>query len=155
MDTNVKAIPDGQHHATPYLCVRDAARAIDFYKQGFGAIETMRLAEPGGKIGHADLKIGGADIMLADEYAGHNRSPQELGGTPVMIHLYVADVDSFCARAVAAGAKLVRPLEDQFYGDRIGVLEDPFGHVWMIATHKEDVTSAELQKRVGAAYRVS
>ncbi len=150
MATNVKPIPDGQHHATPYLCARDAARAIEFYKKAFGAIETMRMAEPGGKIGHADLKIGGADIMLADEYAGHNRSPKDLGGTPVMIHLYVANVDAFCARAVEAGAKLVRPLEDQFYGDRIGVLEDPFGHVWMVATRKEDVSPEEMRKRFEA-----
>ncbi len=155
MATNVNPIPEGQHQATPYLCARDAARAIDFYKKAFGAIETMRMAAPDGKIGHADLKIGDAVIMLADEYPGHNRSPQELGGTSVMIHLYVANVDAFCARAVEAGAKLIRPLEDQFYGDRICVLGDPFGHVWMIATHKEDVSTAELQKRVGDSYRVS
>ena len=144
-------IPEGFRGVTPYLCCRDAARAIEFYKQAFGATEMMRLAEPSGRIGHADLRIGAAAIMLADEYPEMGvKSPQAFGGSPVAIHLYVADVDAVAKRAVAAGAKLVRPVEDQFYGDRSGTLEDPFGHRWFIATHKEDLSAEEVQKRYDA-----
>ena len=137
--------------ATPYLCCNDAARAIEFYKQAFGATEAMRLSEPGGRIGHAEIRIGDAPIMLSDEYPEMDvRSPQSLGGSPVLIHLYVDDVDALASRAVAAGAKLLRPVADQFYGDRSGTLTDPFGHRWMIATRKEDVSAAEMQKRYDA-----
>jgi len=137
--------------ATPYLCCKDAARAIEFYKQAFGATEAMRLSEPGGRIGHAEIRIGDAPIMLSDEYPEMDvRSPQSLGGSPVLIHLYVDDVDALASRAVAAGAKLLRPVADQFYGDRSGTLTDPFGHRWMIATRKEDVSAAEMQKRYDA-----
>jgi PhnB protein len=151
MPSKAKPIPDGFHGATPYMCVADAAKAIEFYKQAFGATEVMRLAEPSGKIGHAELKIGEALIMLADEYPefGH-RSPKTLGGSPISIHLYVEDVDALAARAVAAGATLLRPVADQFYGDRAASLQDPFGHRWSIATHKEDVPPAELERRYAA-----
>lgn len=154
MGQKVKHIPEGWHAVTPYLVVKDAARAIDFYRQAFGAEETMRLAEPSGKIGHAEIKIGGAYIMLADEYPeqGH-RSPQSLGGSPVNIHLYVEDVDAVASRAVEAGGKLLSPVADQFYGDRSGRLEDPFGHTWMISTHKEDMTPAEMQQRFQALFK--
>jgi PhnB protein len=151
MATTTKPIPDGFERATPYLCCKDAARAIEFYKKAFGAVETMRLAEPSGRIGHAEIKIGDAPIMLSDEYPEMDvRSPLSFGGSPVMIHLYVADVDALAKQAVAAGATLVRPLEDQFYGDRSGTLADPFGHRWMIATHKEDVSPEEMGKRYAA-----
>ena len=137
--------------ATPYLCCKDAARAIEFYKKAFGATEAMRLSEPGGRIGHAEIRIGDAPIMLSDEYPEMDvRSPQSLGGSPVLIHLYVDDVDALASRAVAAGAKLLRPVADQFYGDRSGTLTDPFGHRWMIATRKEDVSAAGMQKRYDA-----
>jgi len=137
--------------ATPYLCCKDAARAIEVYKKAFGATEAMRLSEPGGRIGHAEIRIGDAPIMLSDEYPEMDvRSPQSLGGSPVLIHLYVDDVDALASRAVAAGAKLLRPVADQFYGDRSGTLTDPFGHRWMIATRKEDVSAAEMQKRYDA-----
>jgi len=137
--------------ATPYLCCKDAARAIEFYKKAFGATEAMRLSEPGGRIGHAEIRIGDAPIMLSDEYPEMDvRSPQSLGGSPVLIHLYVDDVDALASRAVAAGAKLLRPVADQFYGDRSGRLADPFGHVWTVSTHIEDVTPAEVERRFEA-----
>jgi PhnB protein len=153
MTSKAKPIPDGYQRITPYLCVRDARRAIDFYKQAFGATESMRLEQPDGRIGHAELRIGEAPLMLADEFPEMNvRSPQALGGSPVTLHLYVEDVDAFARRAVAAGAKLVRPLADQFYGDRAGSLTDPFGHVWMVATHQEDVSPEEMKRRAAALY---
>jgi PhnB protein len=146
--TKAKAIPDSYHGATPYLCVKDAAKALDFYKKAFGAKETMRMGEPGGKIGHAEIKIGDAILMLADEFPEYGHlSPQSIGGTPVSMMIYVEDVDGFVNKAVAAGSKLLRPVEDQFYGDRIGQLEDPFGHKWHFATHIEDVSPDEMKKR--------
>ena len=151
MANKVKPVPDGYHTATPYLIVKDAARAIDFYKRAFGAQEMMRF-DRGGKIGHAEIKIGDSPIMLADEFPEMGaRSPQSFGGSPISILLYVADVDALVAQAVAAGAKLQRPVEDKFYGDRSGSVEDPFGHVWHIATHKEDLTLEEMQKRAASA----
>lgn len=151
MPTKAKPIPEGFQGATPYLCCKGAAGAIEFYKKAFGATEVMRLAEPGGRIGHAEIKIGAAIVMLADEYPEMDvRSPLTLGGSPVTIHLYVDDVDALARRAVEAGAKLLRPVEDQFYGDRSGRLSDPFGHVWIISTHTEDVSPAELQRRYEA-----
>ena len=153
MSSKVKPIPDHHQRLTPYLCVKDARRAIEFYKKAFGATESMRLEQPDGRIGHAELRLGEAPIMLADEFPEMNvRSPQSLGGSPVTLHLYVEDVDAFAGRAVAAGAKLLRPIEDQFYGDRSGSLLDPFGHVWMVATHKEDVSVEEMRKRAAALY---
>lgn len=135
-------------NAIPYLCCRDAARALEFYAAAFGAVETMRLAEPGGRIGHAEITIGGALVMLSDEYPEMDiRSPQALGGSPVMIHLHVPDVDAFAARAVGAGATLERPVADQFYGDRSGQLRDPFGHRWSVATRKEELSADEITRR--------
>jgi PhnB protein len=137
-----------QSAITPYLCCRDAAGAIDFYKRAFGAVEEMRLAEPTGRIGHAELRIAGASIMLSDEYPEMNvLSPQSIGGSPVAIHLYVDDVDEVAAQAVAVGAVVLRPIADQFYGDRTGTFEDPYGHRWFIATHVEELSAAELQRR--------
>lgn len=153
MSKQTNPIPEGYKGATPYLCVNGADSAIDFYKRAFGATETMRIAAPGGKIAHAEIKIGEAPVMLADEFPDWGfRSPQSLGGSPVTIHLYAEDVDITVSQAVEAGAKVVMPVEDQFYGDRAGKLEDPFGHVWYIATHKEDVPAEEIQKRAAAMF---
>jgi PhnB protein len=150
----VKPVPDGYYAVTPYLILKDAARAIGFYKQAFAATELMRFAGPDGKIGHAEIKIGNSPIMLADEHPEMGyRGPEALGGTPVSILLYVADVDSLFSRAIAAGAKELRPLKDQFYGDRSGTVVDPFGHVWTIATHKEDVPLEEMKRRAAAALK--
>jgi PhnB protein len=152
----VKPVPDGYHSLTPYLIVNDGARAIEFYREAFGAAEIMRMDAPGGKVGHAELKIGDSIIMLADECEETGqRNPQSLGGTPVSLMLYVEDVDTVVGRAVSAGAKLVRPVKDQFYGDRTGGVEDPFGHSWYVATHVEDVTPEELQRRVASMHEVS
>jgi PhnB protein len=132
----------------PYLCCRDAARAIDFYKRAFGATEEMRFAEPSGRIGHAQLWIGDAMFMLSDEYPEMDvHSPQSIGGSPVGIHIYVDDVDVLAERAVDAGAELMRPVADQFYGDRSAILKDPFGHRWFFATRKEEVSKEELERR--------
>jgi PhnB protein len=153
MASEVKPIPDGCEGATPYLCVNDASAALEFYKKAFGATEVYRLTEPSGKIGHAEIRIGRAVIMLADEYPelGH-RGPQSLGGTPVKIHLYVEDADAVISRAYDAGAKILQPAKDEFYGDRNGKLEDPFGHIWFIATRNEDVAPEEIQKRFAAFF---
>jgi PhnB protein len=148
----VKPIPDGYHTATPYLIVQGGANAIEFYKKAFGATELFRMADPGGRVMHAEIKIGNSPIMLADEFPEMGyRGPKALGGTPVSILLYVEDVDARASQAVAAGAKVQRPVKDQFYGDRSGTFEDPFGHVWTIATHKEDVPPEEMSKRAAAA----
>jgi PhnB protein len=153
MKTQVKAIPTGYEGATPYLCVHDAAAAIEFYKKAFGAVELMRMADPSGKVGHAELKIGGGIVMLSDEHPEMGGiSPKTLGGTPVGMLVYFEDVDAVAKRAVAAGGKLTRAVEDQFYGDRSGKLEDPYGHVWWIATHKEDVSPEELERRAAALH---
>jgi len=141
---------------TPYLCCKDAAAAIEFYKKVFGAVEVTRWTDDAGKIGHAEIQIGEAPIMLSDEFPDIGvLSPQSLGGSPVALHLYVEDVDRVAREAVAAGGKLLRPVADQSYGDRNCKLADPSGHVWMVATHKEDVSLEDLQKRVGGAYEVS
>jgi PhnB protein len=148
----VKPIPDGYHSVTPYLIIRAAAEAIEFYKTAFGAIELMRMPAPGGKIGHAEIKIGDSPIMLADEFPEMGyKSPQTLGGSPVSIMIYVEDVDVVFDQAVGAGAKVQRPVKDQFYGDRMGTLEDPFGHVWHVSTHKEDVSAEEMERRAKTA----
>ena len=147
----VKPIPDGYPQVTPYLCVDGAAAAIEFYGQVFGATERMRMAMPGGKIGHAEIQIGDSLVMLADEHPeGGVLSPKSVGGTPVMISVYVEDVDSVFDRAVSAGAQALRPVEDQFYGDRLGQFEDPFGHRWSVATHVEDVPPEEMSRRAEA-----
>src|ERR1700746_1588688 len=145
---NAKPIPDGYHTATPYLIIKEAAQAIEFYKKAFGATEVMRFAQPDGKIGHAEIKIGDSHIMLADEFPEMGaRSPQALGGSPVSILLYVEDVDARFRQALAAGAKALRAVGDRFYGDRSGTLVDPFGHQWHLATHVEDVPREELRRR--------
>jgi PhnB protein len=151
MPSQVQPIPKGYHSLTPYLVVDDAARAIDFYKRAFGAKETMRMATPGGKISHAELKIGDSMLMLSEEMEGNgNKSPHSLGGSPVGIFLYVDNVDSVFNQAKSAGAKVEMPLADQFWGDRYGKLVDPFGHSWSVATHKEDVSPDEMKKRAEA-----
>jgi PhnB protein len=147
----VKFTPDGYHTATPYLIVNGAAAAIEFYKKAFGATELFRMDAPGGKIGHAEIQIGDSRIMLADEFPEMDaRGPQSIGGTPVSIMLYVEDVDTVFNRAIAAGAKVKQPVQDKFYGDRSGNFVDPFGHVWTIATHKEDLSPSEIGKRAEA-----
>jgi PhnB protein len=148
MHAKVKPIPDGYHAITPYLSVKGAADAIEFYKRAFGATEVMRMAKPDGRVGHAELQVGDARVMLADEFPEMDfRSPHSIGGTPVHLHLYVENVDAVVAQALAAGAKLVRPVQDQFYGDRLGTVADPFGHVWHVSTHKEDLSMEELRRR--------
>jgi PhnB protein len=150
----IKAIPEGYRTATPYLIVRGAAEAIEFYKRAFGATEMLRMADPQGRVGHAEIRIGDSVIMLADEHPAMGyRGPRSLGGSSVSILLYLDDVDSVFDRAVKAGAKALRPVADQFYGDRSGTLEDPFGHVWTIATHVEDVAPEELKRRADAAMK--
>jgi PhnB protein len=146
-----KPIPDGYHTVTPYLIVKGAAQALDFYKLAFGAQELVRMPGPGGAIMHAEIKIGDSPIMLADEFPQMNAlSPQTIGGTPVLIALYVEDVDKLTDQAIAAGAKVEQPLKNQFYGDRSATLLDPFGHRWTIATHIEDVSGEEMQRRMDA-----
>ena len=145
---DVKPIPDGYQRLTPYICVDGAAAAIDFYAKVFGAQERMRMPSPGGKVGHAELLIGDALLMLADEHPDMGvHGPKSVGGTPTTLNLYVDDVDAVFARATEEGAKVLRPVEDQFYGDRTGQFEDPFGHRWSVATHIEDVPPDEMQRR--------
>ena len=148
MSTAVKPIPDGHRTVTPYLAIKNAAKALDFYTRAFGAVESYKLMMPDGRVGHAEIRLGDSLIMLADEFPEFGgKAPDTLGGSPVSLHLYVEDVDAFVKKAVAAGAKERKPVADQFYGDRSGQLEDPFGHLWWVATHKEDVPPAEMQKR--------
>lgn len=150
---SVKPIPDGYHSVTPYLIVNGGVKALEFYKQAFGAQELFRI-ERDGKIGHAEIKIGDSPIMLADEHPEMGaRGPQSLGGSPVSIMLYVENADRMTEQAVAAGAKIVRPLENKFYGDRSATLADPFGHTWHISTHIEDVSSEEMNRRIAAAMK--
>ena len=147
-----KPIPEGYHNVTPHLIIRGAADAIEFYKKAFGATELFRFPAPDGKIGHAEIKIGDSPIMLADEYPEMGyKGPQTFGGSPVSLMIYVEDVDSVFNRALMAGATVMEAVQDKFYGDRIGSLTDPFGHVWHVSTHKEDVSFEELQRRAQAA----
>jgi len=151
MTMTVKPIPEGYHSVTPYLIFSGASDAIAFYKKALGAEEVTRMDGPGGRIHHAEIRIGDSHIMLGDEQPEIGAvSPKTIGGSPVSIHLYVEDVDAAVERAVAAGAKLVRPVADQFYGDRTGGVEDPFGYRWFIATHKEDLTMDEIRRRAAA-----
>lgn len=144
----VNPIPDGYHTVTPYLVVDDAAAALEFYTKAFGARELMRADGPGGKIMHAEIKIGDSPIMLADEFPEMGiRSAKSYGGSPVSIALYLEDVDARFQQAVDAGATVKKPLMDQFYGDRSGTVEDPFGHTWTLATHVEDVSEEEMERR--------
>jgi len=144
----VKPIPDAYRTATPYFIVHDAQRAIEWYKEAFGATEVVRLADSAGKVMHAEIRIGQSPLMLADEFPSMGyRSPQSLGGSPVSLLLYVEDVDAFFGQAIAAGARETMALADQFDGDRRGTLTDPFGHVWLLATKKEDISPEEMQRR--------
>lgn len=150
----VSPIPEGYHSVTPYLIVKNAAAAIEFYKKALGAAELFRMEAPGGKIGHAEIRIGDSHVMLADEYPDMGfRGPESLGGTSVHLMVYVSDVDKTYPQAIAAGGKEIRPLQTQFYGDRSGTLADPFGHVWTISTHVEDVSEEEMKKRAEAAMK--
>jgi PhnB protein len=154
MPEKVNPIPEGYHSVTPYIIVDGAARAIEFYKRAFGAKELFRMDGPGGGVAHAEIKIGDSYVMLADEHPQMGaRGPRSIGGSPVTLMLYVEDVDAVVGRAVEAGAELKRPVADQFYGDRTGSVEDPFGHVWYVATHVEDVPPEELEKRAAAAHQ--
>ena len=146
-----KYIPNGYNTTTPYLIIKGASQAIEFYTKIFGAKEIMRMGAPNGQVGHAELQIGDSRIMLADEMPEMGyRGPQALGGSPVSLLVYVHDVDKVFANATSAGAKVERPVENQFYGDRSGTIKDPFGHVWTIATHIEDVPPDELNRRAKA-----
>jgi PhnB protein len=145
-------IPEGYHTATPYLAVDDAAKAIKFYKEAFGAEELFRMPAGEGKIGHAELQIGDSKVMLSDPFPQSTvRPPKELGGTTASVFLYVEDADAAVEQATAAGATVTMPLEDMFWGDRFGSITDPFGHLWSIATHKEDLTEEEIAERSKAA----
>lgn len=147
----VKAIPEGYHTIVPYLLVRNAAAAMDYYKKALGAEEVTRFAQPDGRIGHADMKIGDSHFMLADEFPEHGYvGPQSLGGTTFGMALYVDNVDELFKRAIDAGGTIQRDLADQFYGDRTGTLLDPFGHKWTISTHVEDVSEEEMMRRAKA-----
>ena len=150
---SVRPIPAGHRTVTPYLAIKNAPDALEFYKKAFGATETYKVMMPDGRLGHAEIRLGDSMIMLSDEFPEFGgKSPETLGGSPVNIHLYVEDVDAFFERALAAGAKERKPVMDQFYGDRSGQLEDPFGHLWWVATHKEDVAPEEIQKRAQAMF---
>ena len=150
---NVKAIPEGYHTLTPYLAVRDAAKAIEFYKKAFNATETFRMNAPDGKIGHAEMKIGDSVVMLSDENPqGGCASPTALKGTTVTLFLYVENVDATFNQAVQAGATVLMPVTDMFWGDRHGQVADPFGHRWSVATHKEDLNPEEVAERARKAF---
>jgi PhnB protein len=149
-------IPKGYQSITPYLVMKDAANAIEFYKTAFGATETLRIPGEGGRIGHAELNIDGSMIMLADEHSEMGyKGPQTLGGSPISLMLYVKDVDATVAKASAAGATITRPVADQFYGDRTGGIKDPFGHLWYVATHIEDIAPEELARRASTSGQAS
>ncbi|MBA2378117.1 MAG: VOC family protein [Blastocatellia bacterium] len=149
--SEVKPIPDGYEGVTPYLICRNADAAIDFYKRAFGAEELYRVGEPG-KVGHAEIKIGKAIIMLADEFPPMAMSPESIGGSPVSLYIYVEDVDGFTEKAIAEGLEVIKPVSDQFYGDRSGHFKDPFGHLWGFATHVEDISPEELGERAKAGH---
>lgn len=147
--TKVQPIPSGYHAVTAYLSVHNAAQALDYYQRAFGAKELLRMPMADGKVGHAEIKIGDSHVMLADEMPSMGFvGPQSRGGTTVQLHLYVRDVDATVEKAVAAGGKLTRPIENKFYGDRAGTVQDPYGHVWYIATHTEDVPPKEMKRRM-------
>jgi PhnB protein len=145
----VNYIPKGYNTVTPYLVIKGAAKAIEYYKNVFGATVVVRMDGPGGTVGHAELQVGDSRFMLADENPQMgNRSAESIGGSPVSLYVYMPDVDKVVGKAVAGGAKILKPVADQFYGDRTGFLQDPFGHLWGIATHIEDVSPAEMKERM-------
>ena len=147
----VKPVPDGYHTVTPYLMINGASKAIEFYKRAFGATERMRMEQPDGNVGHAELQIGDSCVMLSDEFPSMDlRGPQPGQPVSVSIHLYVEDVDAMSAKAATAGATVERPVENQFYGDRTCTLRDPFGHRWHVSTHVEDVAQDEMRRRMEA-----
>jgi PhnB protein len=149
---SIRPIPEGYHSVTPYLIVRGGADALEFYKKAFGAVELFRFPAPDGKIGHAEIKIGDSPIMLADEHPEMGYvGPQTIGGSPVSLMIYLDDVDTVFNRAIEAGATVREPVQDKFYGDRVGGLTDPFGHIWHVATHKEDLSPEEMERRAKAA----
>lgn len=154
----VSPIPQGYHSITPYLVIRGAAEAIEYYKKAFGATVVVRMDAPGGKIAHAELQIGDSRFMLADENPNMGPgyvSAASIGASPVSLYLYLPDVDRVIERAAAAGAKILRPAKDQFYGDRSGFIQDPFGHLWGIATHVEDVSPEEMKERMKKAMQAA
>ncbi len=156
--SKVSPIPQGFHSITPYLVIKGAAQAIEYYKKVFGATEVVRMPGPDGKVGHAELRIGDSLIMLADENPsmgqGHS-SATTIGASPVSLYLYIPDVDRVFEKAVAEGAKVLRPVQDQFYGDRSGFFQDPFGHLWGVATHVEDVSPEEMKERMKKAMQAA
>jgi PhnB protein len=152
----IQAIPKGYEKAVPYIIVNDGVAALDFYKKAFGAVELYRFEAPGGKIGHAEFKIGSSNFMIADEHPAMGAvSPSSLGGSPVGFYIYVKDVDSFFMKALSEGAKELQPLEDKFYGDRTGSLVDPYGHKWTFGTHKADVSKEEMKRKMDEMYAAS
>jgi len=156
--SKVPPIPQGYNSITPYLIIKGAAQAIEYYKKVFGATETVRMNGPDGKVGHAELKIGDSRIMLADENPSMGQghvSAASIGASPVSLYLYIPDVDQVFERAVAAGAKILKPVQDQFYGDRSGFIQDPFGHLWGVATHVEDVAPKEMAERAKKAMQAA
>jgi PhnB protein len=154
---SVRPIPDGYHFITPYLMINGAAEAIEFYRRAFGAKELLKMDAPGGKIGHAEIQIGNSRIMMADDCGGESpfSNPHSVGGSPVGLHLYVEDVDAGFAQAVSEGATVIKPVKDQFYGDRTGALKGPFGHIWFLATHKEELSPDEIKQRAEAMFKQS
>lgn len=153
MANKAKTVPEGYHTVTPYMTVRDAVSAIDFYRRAFGAELVMKLDMPDGKIAHAEMRIGDSVIMMSEENPEWgNKSPLTLGGSPMFLMIYLPDVDAAFAKALAAGATVVRPVEDQFYGDRAGTLKDPYGHQWTLGTHMEDLSQEEVQRRMEAEF---
>ena len=154
--SKIHYIPKGYNSVTPYLVVKGAAKAIEYYKSVFGATEVMRMAGPDGRVGHAELQIGNSRIMLADENPSMgNRSAESIGGSPVSLYVYLPDCDKVVAKAAAEGAKILKPVQDQFYGDRSGFILDPFGHLWGVATHKEDVSAKEMEERAKKAMQAA
>lgn len=150
--SKVSYIPEGYNSVTPYLIVKGAAKAIDYYKKVFGATVILRMDAPDGRVGHAELQIGDSRVMLADENPAMGAtSAATIGNSPVSLYLYIPDVDKVVQRAVSEGAKVLKPVQDQFYGDRSGFIQDPFGHFWGIATHVEDVSAKELEERAKKA----
>lgn len=152
---SVRPIPEGYHSITPYLMINGVAEAIEFYQRAFGATQLFKLDAPGGKIGHAEIRLGNSRIMMADDCGGESpfRNPLSTGGSPVGLHFYVEDVDAVFAQAVGAGATVIKPVQDQFYGDRTGALKDPFGHIWFLATHKEELSPDEIKQRAEKMFK--